>query len=231
MTDRPTLLSRLAFAVAQDTPNDPLPWRICRATKDLLGVDGASITLENSTPNRLTLCSTDSRSSDLENLQDVLGEGPCRDAFDRDRTVRTALDDAAARRWPRFIPAAAEVVGLQGLLWSIPMRSGADVIGAVSLYRMDGHELTEPPESAQFLADALAVTLVRDPLSASTQPDPRDWGSRAQVHQATGMLVGQLGLAADDALAILRAYAFAHGAQLVDVARDVIARRLDLRGS
>jgi hypothetical protein len=49
---------------------------------------------------------------------------------------------------------------------------------------------------------------------------------RAEVHQATGMIVAQLGIPAQDAFVRLRAYAFAHRRPLGDVARDVVARRL-----
>ena len=70
------LLSRLALAVASEPESSPLTLRVCRATRDLLGAEGASITLENSTPNRVTLCATDEPAGLLENLQDVLGEGP-----------------------------------------------------------------------------------------------------------------------------------------------------------
>ena len=49
---------------------------------------------------------------------------------------------------------------------------------------------------------------------------------RAEVHQATGMILAQLGIPAQDAFVRLRAYAFAHRRPLGDVARDVVARRL-----
>lgn len=228
MTDRTSLITRLAAATARADDSMPLTWRLCHATRDLLAVDGASLTLQNSTPDRITLCATDARASELENLQDVLAEGPCRDAFSLGRIVETTLLPQAAERWPRFIPAASEVVGGQAVLWSVPMRAGRDVIGAVSLYSSHRTRLAEPSDSVQFLADALAVTVLHDPAATEEPSDPRDWGSRSQVHQATGMLVGQLGLAPDDALALLRASAFAAGRPLVDVARDVIERRVDL---
>jgi hypothetical protein len=47
-----------------------------------------------------------------------------------------------------------------------------------------------------------------------------------QVHQATGMLIVQLGVTAAVALIRLRAYAYAHDRRLVEVAGDVVARRL-----
>ena len=100
MTSQAALLSRLALAAAREEASSPLTPRVCRAARDLLGAEGASITVENSMPHRITLCATDKPSSLLANLQDVLGEGPCRDAFDLDRLVQTGLGHQAASRWP-----------------------------------------------------------------------------------------------------------------------------------
>jgi hypothetical protein len=50
--------------------------------------------------------------------------------------------------------------------------------------------------------------------------------NRAEVHQATGMILAQLDVPAQDAFVRLRAHAFATGRPLADVARDVVARRL-----
>lgn len=49
---------------------------------------------------------------------------------------------------------------------------------------------------------------------------------RAEIHQATGMVIAQLALTAVDALARLRAHAFASNRRLDDVAHDVIEQRL-----
>jgi AmiR/NasT family two-component response regulator len=54
----------------------------------------------------------------------------------------------------------------------------------------------------------------------------RALGYRADIHQATGMVLVQLGISATDALARLRAHAFCHQRLLIDVACDVVARRL-----
>ena len=53
-----------------------------------------------------------------------------------------------------------------------------------------------------------------------------DFGRRAEIHQATGMVLVQLGISAIDALARLRGPAFVHRRLLLDVARDVVERRL-----
>ena len=52
------------------------------------------------------------------------------------------------------------------------------------------------------------------------------WSDRAEVHQATGMVLAQLGLPAQDAFVRLRAHAFATCRPLPEVARDVVAGRL-----
>jgi AmiR/NasT family two-component response regulator len=49
---------------------------------------------------------------------------------------------------------------------------------------------------------------------------------RAEVHQATGMIAIQLGSNLADALTVLRARAFASGRPIVELAHDVVTRRL-----
>jgi hypothetical protein len=51
---------------------------------------------------------------------------------------------------------------------------------------------------------------------------------RAEVHQASGMVAVQLGVSVADAEARLRAHAYAVNRSVVDVARDIVARRLRL---
>ena len=70
-------------------------------------------------------------------------------------------------------------------------------------------------------------------LGLRTEPDHGGAGwldhavaHRAEVHQATGMVSIQLDISAPEALARMRAHAFVHDRLLIDVARDVVARRL-----
>ena len=55
------------------------------------------------------------------------------------------------------------------------------------------------------------------------------WSSRATVHQATGMVIVQAGVPAVDALAVLRAHAYATDQTLTEVADQVVSRRLDFK--
>ena len=69
--------------------------------------------------------------------------------------------------------------------------------------------------------------------SSSTRREGRAWRSRwngdtdrTVVHQATGMIAAQLDETTSNALARLRAAAFASGRPMYDIARDVVERRV-----
>jgi hypothetical protein len=233
MPDQGLLVSRLAQAVKEFGESRPLTWRACRAFRDVVGADGASITFENSSMARVTICATDQSAELLDDLQDVLQEGPCEAAFKSGTPIRTYVDREAATRWAQFIPAAERAVGPDAVLWAIPVRSEGVVIGTISLYRRLPGPLAVTADEAQVLADAVGDMLVEDPTAyaAASQLAGEGWSSRSVVHQAAGMVAGQLGISAGDALAVLRSHAFASDAQLREVAREVVERRLDLSAS
>ncbi|HEX8496150.1 MAG TPA: ANTAR domain-containing protein [Actinomycetales bacterium] len=231
MTEKSELLARLATIVADDAARRPLTMRLCRACLTMLGGDGASITVEASVTDRVTLCATDDDAAALEDLQEVLGEGPGKDAYRSGVAVQASLgDDADAHdRWPRFTRAARERIG-GGVLYALPMRPGPEVLGVLSVYLVVPRPLRLPSASAQFLSDTVGAALLRDPLSTQDAEHSGAWAGRSQIHQATGMVVAQLGLPVQDALAILRAHAFAHDMTMADLAREVVERRYDFRG-
>jgi hypothetical protein len=227
MADGAELADRLARAVAAAPPERPLAGRICEAARAVLGADGASVTMGHLAGPRVTLCATDERSGELEDLQEVCGEGPCLDAFRLQLPVSTGIGQAVSR-WPGFVPAAERILGSAGCLWSLPMRVGRTVIGTLSLYRLSGGTLSEPLDAAQGLADAAAALLVQDPPSVAETPAGLGFAARAAVQQAVGKLTGQLGLGPDDAMAVLRSRAFLANAQLAQVARAVLDGTLTL---
>jgi hypothetical protein len=53
-------------------------------------------------------------------------------------------------------------------------------------------------------------------------------GDRAEVHQATGVVSVQAGVSLAEAFVLLRARAYADQRPVADVARDVLAGRVDL---
>jgi ANTAR domain-containing protein/GAF domain-containing protein len=226
MTDRAAILARLARLAADKARERHLAERLCEASRLILNVDGASITVSNDSSNRITLAATNETAARLEDLQDVLGEGPCHDAYRTGTAVRTILDAEAARRWPEFTRAARSSVGSVAI-YCFAMRPGEQVFGTLSLYLQHAPGIAESDETAQFIADAVGAALLRDPTGGDGITESGAWSSRAVIHQATGMVIAQLAISPDDALAILRAHAYAHDTTLAEIAGLVVDRRLD----
>jgi hypothetical protein len=223
------LLVRLATLATTDDTEADLAARLCAASRSILRADGAAITVENTSSNRTTLSTTDGVMATLEDLQYVTGEGPCLDAFRHSTHFTLALDNKPNPRWPEFARSAWQAVG-NLTMFSFPMRPGGDTFGVISVYLNDGRVLTETLEAAQFVANAVGAALLSDPTASEGYGSDSAWGSRAEVHQASGMVTGQLRLSPDDGLAILRAYAYAHNITLAETARQVVNRELDFRG-
>ena len=224
--DKAALLDRLARLLADGSAHRPLTERLAYASRDLLDVDGVSITIEAATPNRVTLAVTDQISAELEQLQDVLQEGPCWDAYLSGQPQRTDLAEEDDVRWSEFGPAARAAVGPRRV-FGLPMAPQGQVFGVVSVHLPRSVELPTGLDTALFLADVIGAALLADPQQNDAYGQAGAWSGRAEVHQATGMVISQLGISADDALAILRAHAFAHATSLEDIADQVIGRRLD----
>ncbi|GAA3100271.1 hypothetical protein JOF29_003149 [Kribbella aluminosa] len=225
VVDRAAVLGRLAGLVAATDPRRRLAVRLCEASRVLAGGRGSSISINSDdVGNRMTLAATDGVAAQLESLQDVLGEGPCRDAYRRNEPVVTGLQGAADRLWPEFTRSALETAG-DVTIHCFPMRPTGRPLGVYSIYTEIG--LHQPADVVQFLADAVGAAVLHD--TPSRERDDGPWAARSVVHQATGMVVVQLRVAPEDALAILRAHAFAHDATMNEIADQIVTRRLDFR--
>jgi hypothetical protein len=203
---------------------------VCMAAVRHLGVDGASVTVVSGLLVGEPLFASDDLSARLEELQFTAGEGPGTEEFWLGSPVLIADLNAAAARWPGFAPEA--VAAGARAMFALPLQAGAIRVGVLSLYRA-----LPGPLSAGALADVLvfadvALQLLLDASAGiSGSPGyrpPLDGPSdrRAVVYQATGMISVQLGVSLEEALARLRAHAFASSAALGDVASEVVGRRL-----
>lgn len=220
---------RLLREAADDLASQPQ--RIAGLCVELLGVDGAGISLTSDTGHRGVVCATDEVSMRIEDLQITLGEGPCIDtAATRSPVLVPDLhdrDDIAVWRWPTFLPAAADA-GVRAV-FAFPLTIGAISLGALDMYRnRPGGFAADELSGALLAAEAAAVAL----LWLNTSPDGTladsadSDGYLAQVHQATGMIMVQLDVTIEQAFLLLRARAFSTGRRLHDVAVDVVERRL-----
>lgn len=232
MRDKASILTELAKAVAGQERQMSLPERLCHAAVSIMGARGASLTIAYTAPHRVTLCSTDDEAARLEDLQDVLGQGPGPTAYRTGRQLRAGigvLGKPVDARWEVFDEAVREAFGAVWIT-AIPVHPDGEVLGVLTCYQPADSPPRLGQDAAQFLADAIGVGILKDPDVLAT--DLRGpWSSRAQIHQATGMVVSQLRITPDEALALLRAHAFAHSWPLTRVAATVVAGDLDFSAS
>lgn len=205
---------------------------------DELPVTGAAISLVAGDERQEPVFATDHVAGELDELQFRLGEGPSVEASTRCRPVQvTDLADISDSRWPMFAVAARRTPA-RGM-YVFPLHAGTTGVGVLALYHVEPGVLpTSDMGTALCVADAafwallgLLSAATPDRGKAKTVAAPRDWLTgaplyRTEVYQATGMIIAQLDVSAENALARLRAHAFVHGPSLAEVARDVVTRRL-----
>jgi transcriptional regulator with GAF, ATPase, and Fis domain len=225
MVDRGGILAQLALRIARAPAEEPLTSRLCRACHELVGADGVALTIGYTSDSRVTVCTTDDVSARLEDLQEVLGEGPGREAASGGGRVSGQLPAPRRDHWPLLSEAVRGQLHPLHVL-ALPLTVGADPIGVLTLHRRGPFSAAEQ-ETAQFLADAIGAAILRDSDARSETPS-EPWLTRSRVHMATGMVVAQLGVAPEDALALIRAYAFAHDQTINQIAEGIVERRVRL---
>ena len=207
--------------------------RLCRACPPIVGVNGAGVMLMSGDIPRGSLCSTDEVSQLIEELQYMLGEGPCVDAYQQDQVVAEPdLADPVTRRWPAFTPPAV-AAGVRAV-FGFPLRAGTVRLGALNLYRDCPGPLTgDQHADALVVADVAARWVLEAQAGAPPDTVAEELEAGADfhfaVHNAAGMVSVQAGISVTEALIRLRAFAFSHDRLLADVAQDVIDRKLRLQ--
>jgi hypothetical protein len=198
-----------------------------------LPVDGVAVGVGAGPDTAELVYSSDPVGSALDNLQFILGEGPCVDAFRQGRPVLVPdLDDpTVVHRWPWFTRDA--VAAGAAATFAFPLHIGATPFGTVELYRHTPGPLTGPNLlTAALLTDDLTRTVL-DELAGPghlepTPSNPEPQFGRTEIPQATGMIAAQLGISIPQALARLRAAAFTADRPVRHLAQDIIDRRLTL---
>lgn len=226
----------LAGCVRGASPHN-VPARLCEVCLRLLPVSGVSLSVTgDGSGMRATLCASDEVAAQLAEIQYTLGEGPCVQAGDLRAPVFAAdlTDGPDSRRWPLF--AAQAVQAGARAVFSVPLGGVVRALGTLDLYRETVGSLT-PREVRIALLAADAITLAVTALHRRSEDAEGvvAWlegaeADREEVYQAAGMIMVQLGVDADEALARLRARAFAQGRTATDVARDIVNRTLDIDG-
>ncbi|MEV8505044.1 GAF and ANTAR domain-containing protein [Actinoplanes sp. NPDC051475] len=231
MDDRVTRIRKLIEGEHLSPPGDAeLLHRVCAAATQTLSASGAGVSVMTEAGARGVYAASDPLTEHIEELQFVLGEGPCWDAFASRRPVLVPdLDGESPTRWPMYTPAVHDS-GVRAV-FSFPLQMGAVRLGVLDVFRkrtgsLTNEELTTALTFAEVTMTALldqhedaALNGLGDGLAETVE-------HRAELFQAQGMVMVQLGVPIGEALARLRAYAYAHGRRLDEVAHDVVSRRL-----
>jgi hypothetical protein len=227
LAERGRLLSELAATLATLPTDRAQTWRLGEAMRLMLGAAGVAITLEYLSDNRVTLCVSDEVAGALEGLQEVLGQGPGFEAARNDAMVVADLDGDADQRWPMLAQTLESRYGPLRV-YAVPVHANGGLGGVATLHTGREQSLAEPPDRISFLVNAVGAALVAD---AAQHPEGHlqtgeGWSSRSLVHQATGMVMAQVRVTAEDALALLRGHAYALATDIDEVARRVVGRSI-----
>lgn len=224
----------LAELFDRDHGDGTLPDLLCEACVDALPISGAGLALVADAGHEGVIAATDGPARLMEDLQYTLGEGPCVDASREGRPVwQPHFARTGPSRWPLFGPAMLEAD--VGAIFALPLQVGAIRLGVLDLYRdtagsLDGDQLSE----ALAFADAAVMVLLH--LQGQVEPgdglhrdltDSSGW--QPEIHQSTGFIAVQAAVGLTEALLMLRARAFSDNRPIVDVARDVLARKVNFQ--
>jgi hypothetical protein len=223
-------LLRIMTLLAAEAPTDPATSRLCDVCAEVSAMTGAGIMLMSDDTPMGSVCTTDEVSAQIEDLQFLLGEGPCVDAYRGGRPVlEPNLADPDIPRWLGFTPPAL-TAGARAV-FGFPLQVGAVRLGALNLYRnRPGHLSDDQHADLLVMADVAAHQVLA--MQGESGPDAvaaeLDVGAdfHLNVHQASGMVAAQLGITVGEALVRIRAHVFSHDMTLSQVAADIVARRL-----
>ena len=237
-----TIAERFA-ALIRDQPAalavpELLPVQLATAAQQLLGVDGAGISVMADPGLRVPLGASDPDAAAAERLQFTLGEGPCLHAHAIGRPV-IADSDELASRWPLLYEQLITRTPFRAVI-SLPLRHQLTGLGALDLHLRHSESVHAylREESIYQVADEIGTALAApQPVSGDGSPDhwvdppwldsPAAQG-RQRVWLAIGMVSVHLDLPASDALATLRGLAHARNRDIDSVADDLTHQRIPL---
>lgn len=221
------VLDRLEVTMA--SPGVSLGAGLCQTSLAILDVAGAGLSIHSPSSAPFSIGVAGPDMATIHELERTLGEGPCVDAF---ATCRPAsepdLADPDRARWPVFGREALRTSARAA--FGYPLQVGDVSIGALNLYAAVPGELTDEQHENAFVLASVSTQAFLSTFEAGSVDDVDDVAgvgrSQLFVYQATGMVSVQLGVSVDDALAILRARAFAESRPIGELATDVVERRV-----
>ncbi|MGW1772049.1 GAF and ANTAR domain-containing protein [Streptomyces sp. NPDC002104] len=224
-----------AFVSLTDTVADDVdPLTLLRRLADhcvrLTAMDAAGVMLANARGRLQSVTFTEDRVELTEVFQIQVSEGPCIEAYAAGHPVHADDLATAGDRWPTFTP-LARTAGFEAA-HSFPLHLRGQNIGALNLL---AHTPAPLPPADAGLLQALAHTAATSVLTWSREPlRPYDivtrtqaaLSSKAVLDIALGMLAATAEISPSEAARHLHAYAADHRQRAIDIAENLVRRRM-----
>ncbi|WP_111766770.1 hypothetical protein [Nakamurella deserti] len=199
---------------------DSTPDDLCRDLVATLGLDGAAVTARGSLDHGHLVFATDDVARAIDEWHLTLNEGPSIDAFlhRSPYAVPDLTAGVAGDRWPVL----TREVGSLGVaaLFAFLLQVGTVPFGTVQLYRRTPGALSPVATTTALLGTGhIARAVLRELHSTRGRTLGHD-----EIAIATGMIAVQAEVPVTNALALLRAAAFAERTSIHEIA-DAVVRR------
>ncbi len=212
------VFKELAQALADSSDEEQKVTLAVQAATSLVDLCGHAGFTVNEQGGLITEASSDDVVRRANDLQQQLGEGPCLDVM-RELDTLVAPDLATDRRWPVWAPRVHDELEV-GSMISVLVYTGDRSYGALSMYagrgsRFDVDDVAIAQTLAVQLATALTSSREIDHLGLALH-------SRTIIGQATGLVMGRLGVDSSQAFDYLRRVSSHSNRKLVDVAGAIV---------
>ena len=198
--------------------------RVAEATRRVLEVDGAGLTLVHEDGPPRWVAATDAAMELLEQVQHDFDDGPYLQAYAQNQAVNIQ-DLGAAPTWVRLHAVVGQLL-VRGVL-SVPIRLAGQPIGTLDAYSTQprawtAHELDAMAEFAAVAGELVhtAVELASRELEVAQLQQALT--RRVWIEQAKGVLAATQGTDPEAAFHQLRARARASSRKLAELAREVV---------
>ena len=215
------------WAVRQDRSLMLRP-ALMAAVANAAGWQGAVLTLWRGRPAERLVAASDATARQAHELEVTLAEGPSWDAVEG--VEPAARGPELDRRWPRYGPAVKQL-GVRAVA-AVPLALSRNLTGSLTVVGSVEPSRTEQKSGLNEVAEALTRTVIHAPdlvcVDGAGMPGLllfEDEDFQPRLHQAAGMVHQRWGWSTDDAVAAIRAHAYAEQRSVVDVADDVIRGR------
>lgn len=207
----------LASRLVRVLPQALLAPELLVAVARTLGAGGAALTLLGTARYEESAIASDATATLAQEMEFVLGEGPAHDAAGSGGLV-VADEEAMSARWPHYSLAMTKL-GVHTVT-AAPLCLRDRCFGMLTAFNTN-------VRTVRVLVVGVTSYLVETVLYAtSAEGTCQTVDDRTVVHQATGMIAARLHCPVGDALAVLRARAFAENEGIGVLARRIVDREL-----